>query len=283
MLTLKKIYMPLWLGIRNIIIKLGLYNFAHKVYGQVVGIMEMPKMRQAEKRRNGWVDKRYIKLKEFEGIHEGERCFIVCTGPSLTIDDVNMLKDEYTFAMNSGFKLYNKTDWRASYYVVADKMAFNSLSKNQNFNNINNRFISDEIANQAISNEKDIVVPSSVSDFLKYGYPLKFSDDVYSIMYNGGTIVFNILQIAVYMGFKEVYLIGCDCNYSGENRHSAAVEYKEEISVHNIENAMIKTYKVAQSYCESHENFKIYNATRGGMLEVFPRVDFDSLFEDKKQ
>ena len=37
-------------------------------------------------------------------------------------------------------------------------------------------------------------------------------------------------------------------------------------------------YQKAKQYADAH-GIKIYNATRGGKLEVFPRVDFDSLFE----
>lgn len=36
-------------------------------------------------------------------------------------------------------------------------------------------------------------------------------------------------------------------------------------------------YQAARRYAETH-GIKIYNATRGGELEVFERVDFDSLF-----
>ena len=36
-------------------------------------------------------------------------------------------------------------------------------------------------------------------------------------------------------------------------------------------------YKIAKKYAETH-GIKIYNATRGGEMEVFERVDFDSLF-----
>lgn len=43
--------------------------------------------------------------------------------------------------------------------------------------------------------------------------------------------------------------------------------------VHNI----IDAYEVAKRYGELH-NIHIYNATRGGYLEVFERVNFDELF-----
>lgn len=36
-------------------------------------------------------------------------------------------------------------------------------------------------------------------------------------------------------------------------------------------------YSLARKEADNHD-FTIYNATRGGYLEAFPRVDFDSLF-----
>ena len=42
--------------------------------------------------------------------------------------------------------------------------------------------------------------------------------------------------------------------------------------------SMLKGYQMCKNYADTH-GIKIYNATRGGMLEIFERVDFDSLFE----
>lgn len=39
----------------------------------------------------------------------------------------------------------------------------------------------------------------------------------------------------------------------------------------------LRGYVAAKQYADSH-GIKIYNATRGGKLEVFTRVDFGSLF-----
>ena len=41
---------------------------------------------------------------------------------------------------------------------------------------------------------------------------------------------------------------------------------------------MLQGYQAARRYADQHAAFKIYNATRGGCLEVFDRVDFDTLF-----
>ena len=62
-------------------------------------------------------------LSRFHNIHKGERCFIVGTGPSLRIEDVHKLKDEYTFAVNSCLTMYDKTEWRGTYYGIVDSHA----------------------------------------------------------------------------------------------------------------------------------------------------------------
>ena len=53
-----------------------------------------------------WAHKRYMRspdswyLKTLKGIHIGKRCFIIGNGPSLRVEDLEKIKDEYTFAAN---------------------------------------------------------------------------------------------------------------------------------------------------------------------------------------
>ncbi len=282
MINLKRIYGKIRNGTRELLIKTGLYNLASKVYPYFVGLTELNANRTRKKRERGWIDKRYIKLKELKDIHAGERCFIVCTGPSLTVDDVNRLKNEYTFSMNSIIKIFNKTDWRPTYYVIADSVAENMLSKDPAYKLLKNRMVSNVIARQANLSENDVVYPITMYDFFKDGKPKHFSNDIYNMVYTGATIVYDIMQIAAYMGFKKIYLLGCDCNYRGKKAHSNVAGYDKEFDFipSKVETLMMESYKVAKKHCEA-SGIKIYNATRGGMLEVFERVDFDSLFEDK--
>ena len=53
---------------------------------------------------------------------------------------------------------------------------------------------------------------------------------------------------------------------------------KQGISVQNIE-MFDQSYIAARRFAEKH-GVKIYNATRGGKLEVFERVNFDKLFRN---
>lgn len=242
----------------------------------------------------------YIPLKKFKNIHLNERCFIIATGPSLRIEDLNKLKDELTFSMNSIVLSFGKTDWRPTYYAIFDRDIYKKFI---------DAVIDSKMKNVFLGNNLFRYVKKR-KNFNKYFFPLymfnhenalppnkyytKFSDDIYSVVYDSGTILYCVLQIAIYMGFKEIYLVGADCNYYGDVKHF--IEYplgdKEE-KVTDIDelqkNAeqkkkqadnryyrMITGYKEAKKYADSN-GIKIFNATRGGMLEVFDRVNLDEV------
>ena len=77
------------------------------------------------------------------------------------------------------------------------------------------------------------------------------------------------------MGFEKIYLLGVD--------HSAN-SYAAALGTVNMENLnLAQTDKATLAYMVAAEhaknnNYRIYNATRGGYLEVFDRIDFDKLF-----
>ena len=110
----------------------------------------------------------------------------------------------------------------------------------------------------------------------------KFTDDFSKGSYAGMTVTYDgCLQLAAFMGFSEIYLIGMDCsNYGTATVHfSDDYEGDEKGSIPGYLQVekIILAYQSARNYADSH-GFKIFNATRGGKLEVFQRVDFDSLF-----
>ena len=106
----------------------------------------------------------------------------------------------------------------------------------------------------------------------------RFSNNAYATVYMGYTVTYSIIQLAAYMGFKEIYLVGCDCNYHGRKRNF--IDYGEQNirDAVKTENGMTMSYLTAKR-CASKYGIKIYNATRGGNLEVFERVNLDALFK----
>ena len=120
----------------------------------------------------------------------------------------------------------------------------------------------------------------------------KFSADITNQVIEGLTVTYSCIQLAAYMGFSEIYLLGVDHNYSVEIdsdgniiKHDDHVKnYFDEaaVSINDINLPkvveMTRAYLSAEKYSRDH-GFRIYNATRGGKLEVFERVNFDTIVE----
>ena len=62
-------------------------------------------------------DERLLALKD---IHRGKRGFIIGNGPSLTVADLEKLKNEITFASNRIYLAFDETNWRPTYYNMCD-------------------------------------------------------------------------------------------------------------------------------------------------------------------
>lgn len=71
-----------------------------------------------------------LRLERLKDSHKGERCFLIGNGPSLTGEDLHLLKDEYTFGTNMVYKIFDKTDWRPSFHCVSDTIYATSLASN---------------------------------------------------------------------------------------------------------------------------------------------------------
>lgn len=221
------------------------------------------------------------KLTLFKGCHQRKRCFIVATGSSLRLEDLELLhdKNEICMSMNKIFKVFANTDWRPDYYVASDDIIVNEyLSVIENMD-VKGKFISDACTVDLPHEEMNIYrYHLHVDDASK---DIRFSGDFSRKAYSGATVTYICMQLAVYMGFTEIYLLGVDFDYAGGDITKHFIEdYHEKTDRVNVTNSEmnLRAYQAAKRYCDLN-GIKIYNATRGGALEVFERVDFDSLFE----
>lgn len=231
-------------------------------------------------------------IKKFKGRFQGKRCFIIGSGPSLSVLDLDLLKGEYTFASNKIFTVFDKTAWRPTFYVVSDNditsemyvhsAKFDSRTKAKFFPANFRKECEGENPNAFFYNYVGCDTSGKV--------PPAFSDNMANYLVEGFSVVYVAMQIAVYMGFTEIYLLGLDFSWpiykdcagniyeNGQAKHRFYEDNHEadEISIPNVE-LMENAYKQARKYCEAHD-ITICNATRGGKLEVFQRVNLNDLF-----
>ena len=124
----------------------------------------------------------------------------------------------------------------------------------------------------------------------------KFDIDLTSLAPNPQSVSIMALEIALYMGFKTIYLIGTEHDCLVTKRYTHFYEYSESIvsQGNQYENAqgelggpfdleLESTYNLWRQYKKikqiaERNGAKIYNATKGGILDIFERVEFDTLF-----
>jgi hypothetical protein len=232
----------------------------------------------------------FTQTRKFQGTQNGGRCFILGNGPSLNPDDLELLRENNvpTFVSNNFFKLYGKTDFRPDYYVITDVL--NLEDHDVIFNESKTTcFISIAYRNHSANLDRVYFFEQSMwANYSYYPYKPMFSDDI-ALVFECGSVTYAMLQLAVNMGFSEIYLLGMDNNFPLLIRHDGALVEKDGTTHHFYENTnptqvcytkdlFEAGYEYSKEYCRQ-KGVSIYNATRGGALEIFDRVDFDSLFE----
>ena len=231
-------------------------------------------------------------LKQYQNIHKGERCFIIGTGPSLTTDDLELLKDEVCFGSNRIFEIYPRTTWRPTYYINQDYPLLKKYVKEIH-----------ELTPKAMFLPIDVQptygdIPEANFFVLRYRdfYPgdADFSRNIHHYLGQGFTVTYGAIQMAHYMGFSEVYLLGIDHNYSISLNEKGIPVMNEGVQDYfqgskasnkglDLPRVVESTvaYMTARKYADRQKDFAVYNATRGGRLEAFERVKLEDVLAKK--
>ena len=243
------------------------------------------------------MDKYSEQIIKFKEIHKGERCFIIGTGPSLAKTNMDFLIDEFTFSLNKISLIYNKTIWRPTYFFVVadiwkndetrfgDDVIFNSDLGICSF--VNKKCITEEdyeLKDDFLKRENIYYIDCHGTSSQEELSDNHWSYDIADTTTMFGSSILALIQTAVYMGFNEIFLLGCDLGYrnipeKGKDVNHFCEEYNftyPNSSMYNI--PMVRCHDLAKKKCEE-AGVKIYNATVGGFVETYERVDFNSLFQ----
>ena len=234
---------------------------------------------------------------------KGKRCFIVGNGPSLNKIDLKKLENEYSFAVNGIFYKTQELGFKPTFYVVEDSHVMKDNVEAINNYDCQYRFFPTDY--------KKYIKPKSMNGqtlFFRmnrgfyektspnFGIP-RFSTDASERLYCGQSVTIINLQLAFYMGFSEVYLLGMDFSYQipqsaiikglsiesteDDPNHFHPDYFGKGKKWHDPQLEMVlKNYQMCKMAYE-WDGRKIYNATVGGKLETFERKEFNSLFETK--
>jgi len=224
------------------------------------------------------------KIKGYHDLHKGERCFIVANGPSLRFIDFSLLENEITIGMNRIYLMKEQNGFMPNYLVCIDKKS-QLLQFTEDYDNL-------EIPCFFNWDLKRLFSKKPNQHFIKGKFSPKFSTDIINEpMGNGKTVTYNCLQLAYYMGFKEVYIIGKDHSYNTNEKAGVGIKSSGNENNHFIKGYYKKgqnwdapdykseefAYKLSREVFENNGRI-LKDATINGRLDVFEKEEFNSLF-----
>lgn len=222
-------------------------------------------------------------LARFKDLHKGERCFIVGNGPSLKHTDLSRLKNEYTLGQNRIYLAFPEMGFPVSYYLSVNDLVVEQCAADIQALQMP-RFVS--------WRARKWLRPQANLFFIHTTYTgEKFATDVRQRVWEGGTVTYTSLQVAFHLGFSQVILIGVDHNYVTQGKPNETVVSQGDDPNHFHPGYFGKgfrwqlpdlvqwedAYRLARRTYEAAGR-QVLDATIGGKLTVFPKVEYDSLF-----
>ena len=240
--------------------------------------------------------------RDLKNRHANEsRVFVVGTGPSLRSHDIKVLREERTIVANSFYMHPDNSHVNPDYCCIGDHRFMRDLPNNVEWF---------KELEEALPDTTFFVHSDGRRLFRKYG--LLKDHEVYFRNRGGAATVasrvdldltrpFTVglstvsamsIQLAIYLGFKEIYLVGCDANWLEDPWKGAGhfydtneffPEYDGGIGSEELETEITHVLWDLESHRLLRERadtmgVRIMNATGTGWLRMYPPVVFESLF-----
>lgn len=218
-------------------------------------------------------------IEDLNGLFTGERCFIIGNGPSLKNTDLSLLQNEYTIGLNRIYLNYANMGFQPSFICVTNP-------------NVIEQFHTEIDALDSIKfltyRCRDLIQNRWNTYFMESRGLHDFYQDLSDLIWcEGCTVTYCAMQVAFYLGFETVVLVGVDHSFSNSGAAHKLVTATGPDQNHFHPDYFGKgvkwqypdlpasevSYRVAKAVYEQHGR-RILDATVNGQLRVFPRVDY---------
>jgi len=238
----------------------------------------------------------------FQNQHKGERCFILACGPSIKKQNLKRLEGENCIAVSNFFVHPDFKFIKPSYYCIAPYHPPITETDWQSWmeevdNGIGDAKIFFDLSDRERNSRNGLFAGRNI-------YCLKFGELLEQISKHGidltrplpgpQSVSIMALFIAMFMGFRQIYLLGCDhdwilhlhasSHFYDEEQHALnRGSYNEWMGV-DLELELRSYIRLWEQYKAIREiairdSVEIYNATDGGLLDVFPRIEYHHIFK----
>lgn len=260
-----------------------LWQFARDTYD---GIRRLPELPAAY--FHPWRRESIKRLAALKDIHKGKRAFIIGNGPSLKQTDLSKLRDEITFGMNRIYIAFPEWGFPTTYLCVT-----NDLVVGQFADDFTALPVPKFIAWRSHRHFNPRLPMTQIPTFVYTSYTgPRFAGDVRGRVWEGATVTNLALQLAYHMGIEKAILIGVDHNFASKGDANKTVVSEGDDPNHFMPNYFgrgvkwqlpdLDTSEIGYSLARGayrRAGREVVDATVGGKLTIFPKVDYKSLFE----
>jgi len=219
----------------------------------------------------------------FKGRHVGETCYIFGTGPSvlkISNDQLEKINQSTVFAVNSLFRSEVIGALDVDYYCMMDNVYWTDSSDDLICLSRSLRrppvLITDYRA-KSILEEKGVTQCFSdiayvfAKDYPQRGVRFDMSGNISAV----NNVVSYAILVAMYMGFKNIKLVGCDynlfcCRSESHYCYSNGSESRKNLEYYLRFFAITTRFHYEIFHQASKENVRIVNATPGSLLDAYP-------------
>jgi hypothetical protein len=224
------------------------------------------------------------KLHQLENIHKDKRCFIIGNGPSLRQTDLSKLRGEYTFGLNRIYLLFPELGFSTTYLVSVNDLVLEQSSVEMTPLDLP-KFLTWRSRQWFLGDSR---VTYLDTDFTGEE---NFCSNITGRIFEGYTVTYVALQLAYHMGFIQVILVGVDHNFVTQGTANQAIVSQGDDPNHFTPNYFGQGFKwqlpdlagSERAYMMAREAYSnadrlVLDATVGGKLNIFQKVDYHSLF-----
>lgn len=234
-----------------------------------------------------WRRESIRRLAAFKDIHRGKRAFIIGNGPSLRQTDLSKLRGEFTFGLNRIYLLFPELGFHTTYLVSINDLVIEQF-RDELLAQPMPKFFAWRSRRFFPAGMPMAELPTFI--YTTYTGP-RFARDVRGRVWEGATVTNVALQLAFHMGFGQVILIGVDHHFASRGEANKTVVSEGDDPNHFMPNYFgrgakwqlpdLDTSEIGYAFArEAYRKAgrEVLDATVGGKLTVFPKVDYNSLF-----
>lgn len=254
---------------------------------------------------------------KYKDKYKGKRCFVLGNGPSLNQIDFKLLANEYVFTVNELMRHKQFKDLESNFHFIADPEYF-KLDQNK----VGDRKIIELIKDMSdsttcpvfftpiegksivrqygwLKEEKCAFFSSKLEFFHKFNQDINFAKFVPAFQ----AVVQWAIAMAVYMGFNEIYLLGCDATNAITDIAAFMERDFDELYAYKLDeydkrmvvdrhkkrgveatlrgyNRIFEVFRELNDWCVL-KGVKLVNCSGETVIESIPRMSIEEVFKER--